>query len=37
MIKAAFTSQKTIKSTMLDNDPPIFKNAANPTAVPTAQ
>lgn len=36
-MNAAFTSQKTMKSTMLDNEPPIFKKAARPTAVPAAQ
>lgn len=37
MTKAAFTSQKSMNSTILDMNPPIFRKAANPTAVPTAQ
>lgn len=37
MTKAAFKNQKTINSTILDNEPPILRKAANPTAVPTPQ
>lgn len=35
--KAALTNQNTMKKIMPDKVPPIFKNAASPTAVPIAQ
>lgn len=36
-MKAALTPQKTMKKTMFEIAPPILRNAASPTAVPTAQ